>query len=176
MQEHKGIITVKGTPLTLLGNEVKAGDKAPNFTVLDNELNPVTLDNYKQKVLIISAVPSLDTPVCAIETVKFNREAAKLGNDVKILTISMDLPFAQKRYCAAEGIDVVQTLSDHREASFGLAYGVLTKESRLLARVIFVLDENRIVRYKQVVHDISNEPNYSEVLNTVHTLLPIAAK
>jgi len=170
MQEHTGVINSKGNPLTLLGNEVKVGDKAPDFTVLDNDMGGVHLGSYPGKILVLSSVPSLDTPTCSIETARFNQEAGKLDDDVKILTISMDLPFAQKRWCAAEGIDAVQTLSDHRNASYGENYGVLIKEIRLLARIIFIVDKDGIVKYKQVVSDVSQEPDYDDVLNAVKNL------
>lgn len=165
MKEFKNIITFLGNPLTMVGEEVKVGDKAPDFVVLDNELNPVKFSDYKGKTVIISAVPSLDTPVCDMETRRFNNEAGKMGDDVAILTISMDLPFAQKRWCGAAGIDKVKTLSDHRDASFGEAYGILIKELRLLARVIFVIDNEGVVRYKQVVKEVAHEPDYDEVLD-----------
>jgi thiol peroxidase len=158
---------MKGNPLTLTGNEVKVGDKAPNFEVVDTGLNPVRLGGYEGKVVVISSVPSLDTPVCDLETRHFNDEAAKLGEDVKILTISMDLPFAQKRWCGAAGVTHVTTLSDHRDASFGLAYGVLIKELRLLARAVFVVDRKGIVRYVDLVKEIANEPEYEAALKVV---------
>ncbi len=167
MEEHKGIVTMHGNPLTLLGHEARVGDKAPDFTVLDNDLKPMGLKDFKGKVLIISTVPSLDTPVCAIETRRFNMEAGNMGDEIKVLTISMDLPFAQKRWCAAEGIDKVITLSDHRDASFGTAYGVLIRELRLLARVIFIVDNGGIIRYRQIVNEASNEPNYEAVLKAL---------
>jgi thiol peroxidase len=171
MQERKGLVTIHGNPLTLVGNEVKAGDKAPDFVVLDNDLNPKGLQDYAGQVLIISAVPSLDTPICDLETRRFNSEAAALGDQVRILTISMDLPFAQKRWCGAAGVDKLQTLSDHREASFGLAYGVLIKELRLLARAIFVVDRAGLVTYVQLVPEVSNEPDYEAVLQAVRAAL-----
>src|SRR3989338_3105766 len=132
---------MKGNPVTLIGNEVKVGQTAPDFTAVATDLSPVGLNSFKGKKLVISAVPSLDTPVCDIETKRFNQEAATLGPDVQVLTISMDLPFAQKRWCAASNATNVKTLSDHREASFGKNYGVLIKEFGLLARSIFVLDK-----------------------------------
>lgn len=158
-QERHGAITFKSKPVTLVGSEVKVGDQAPNFTVLANDLSPVTLQDSKGEVRIISVVPSIDTGVCDAQTRRFNEEAAKLDN-VKVLTVSMDLPFAQKRWCAAAGIDKVQTLSDHREASFGTAYGVLIKEMRLLARAVFVVDQNDKVVYAEVVSEATNHPNY----------------
>jgi thiol peroxidase len=167
MKERTGIIAMKGNPLTLVGEEVKVGNPAPDFIVLDNNLSPVKFSSYRGKICIISSVPSLDTPVCDIETRKFNEEAGRLGEDVVILTISMDLPFAQKRWCAAAGVNRVQTLSDHRDASFGTSYGVLIKELRLLARVVFLVDRKGILQYVQLVKEISKEPDYEEVLNAL---------
>lgn len=167
MSERSGAITMKGNPLTLVGQELKAGDTAPDVTLLDNELSPVQLSSFKGKVVVISSVPSLDTPVCDLETRKFNEEAANLGPDVQILTISMDLPFAQARWCAAEGVDKLKTLSDHRDASFGNAYGVLIKELRLLARCIFVVDKEGTIRYIQLVPELTSEPDYKSVLEAI---------
>jgi thioredoxin-dependent peroxiredoxin len=163
MNERAGIITMKGNPLTLVGNEVKVGQKAPDFVALDNGLSPVKLSSYAGKVCILSSVPSLDTPVCATETRKFNEEAGRLGPDIAILTISMDLPFAQKRWCGAEGITKLQTLSDHRDASFGTSYGVLIKELRLLARAVFLVDRKGVIQYVQLVKEVASEPNYQEI-------------
>ncbi len=171
MQERKGLVTIHGNPLTLLGQELKPGDKAPDFSLLDNDLVPKGLKDYAGKVLIISAVPSLDTPVCDMETRRFNNEAGSLGADVQILTVSMDLPFAQKRWCGAAGVDKLQTLSDHREASFGLAYGVLIKELRLLARAVFVVNKAGQVTYVQLVPEVGNEPDYEAVLQAVKAAL-----
>ena len=151
MTERTGIITVGGKPVTLVGNEIKPGDQAPDVELLDNDLNPVKLSSYRGKVCILSSVGSLDTATCDIETRRFNTEAAELGPDIAIVTVSMDLPFAQKRWCGAAGVDKVVTLSDHRNADFGTAYGVLVKESRLLARAIFVVDSQGTVRYTQLV-------------------------
>jgi len=170
MEERKGVITLRGNPLTLLGPELKPGDKAPDFEVLTNDLQPFNLSSLKGKVLVISSVPSLDTPVCDTETRKFNERAAELGEDVEILTISMDLPFAQKRWCGAAGVDRVTTLSDHRSASFGENYGVLIKELRLLARAVFVVDRAGVVRYVQTVKEVSEEPDYNAVVNAVKKL------
>jgi thiol peroxidase len=167
MKERKGIITMRGNPLTLIGNEVNVGDAAPDFTVLDNNLSPINLSSFRGKTCIISSVPSLDTPVCDMETRRFNEEASRLGTDVVILTISMDLPFAQKRWCAAAGVDKVQTLSDHWDASFGMAYGVLIKELRLLARAVFLVDRKGIVQYIQLVKEVTHEPDYEEVLKAL---------
>jgi thiol peroxidase len=171
MEERAGVITMKGNPLTLAGKELKVGDPAPDFEALDNDLTPVRLSSFKGKVCVVSAVPSLDTPVCDMETRRFNEEAGTLGSDVRILTISMDLPFAQKRWCGAAGVDKVITLSDHRDASFGTTYGVLIKELRLLGRAVFVLDREGTIRYIQIVKEVTNEPDYDAVLEAVNKLL-----
>ena len=168
MAERPGAATMKGNPLTLIGNELKAGDVAPDLEVLDNDLAPVKLSSFRGKVCIISTVPSLDTPVCDMETRRFNEEAGNLGDDVVILTISMDLPFAQKRWCGAAGVEKVITLSDHREAGFGKAYGVLIKELRLLARAVFVVDREGIIQYVQLVKELTEEPDYGAVLDAVN--------
>lgn len=171
MQERKGLVTLRGNPVTLLGHPIKEGDEAPDFTVLDNDLKPVNLSAYKDKVCVISSVPSLDTPVCDLETRRFNSEAGKLSDDVAILTVSMDLPFAQKRWCGAAGVTKVKTLSDHRDASFGTAYGVLIKELRLLARAVFVVDRQGTVRYVELVKEVATEPNYEAALQAVRKLV-----
>ena len=171
MPERTGIITMHGNPLTLLGSEIKTGDAAPDATLLDNDLTPVKISSYRGKVCVISSVPSLDTPVCDIETRRFNKEAEELGKDVIILTVSMDLPFAQKRWCGAAGVDRVVTLSDHRDASFGNAYGMLIKELRLLARAVYVLDRKGIVRYIQIVNELSKEPDYAKVIEEIKKLV-----
>lgn len=156
-------VTFKGTNMTLVGNEVKVGDKAPNFTVLANDLSEVTLDDTKGSVRIISVVPSIDTGVCDAQTRRFNEEASKLDN-IKVLTISVDLPFAQGRWCAASGLDNVVTLSDHRDLSFGEAYGVVMKELRLLARSVFVVDSNDTVTYVEYVSEGTNHPDYEKAI------------
>ncbi len=170
MEERTQSVTMQGRPLTLVGQEREAGDRAPDFEALDPDLSPVRLSSFKGKIVVISSVPSLDTPVCDLETRRFNQEAGKLGDDVVILTVSMDLPFAQKRWCGAAGVDRVITVSDHRDAQFGTAYGVLIKELRLLARCVFVLDRQGIIRYIQLVKEISQEPDYDEVLDRVRSL------
>lgn len=164
MIERTGLVTMRGNPLTLVGPAVTVGQKAPDFTVVTNDVEPVSLADFAGKPLALASVPSLDTPVCAVETRRFNAEAAKLGADVRILTISMDLPFAQKRWCGAMGIDKVQTLSDHRDASFGQNYGVLIKELRLLARAVFVIDRAGVVTYAELVPEVGDEPDYAAVL------------
>jgi thiol peroxidase len=163
-EERPSAATFLGNPLTLLGPELKAGDKAPDFQVLTDDLKESSLSSTAGKVRLISVVPSLDTPVCDAQTRRLNEEAANLGNNVAILTISMDLPFAQKRWCGAAGIDKVQTLSDHRDASFSLAYGTLIKELRLTSRAIFVVDSSNTVRYVEYVKEVSAHPNYEAAL------------
>ncbi len=172
MGERTGVITIHGNPLTLVGNEVGAGDDAPDVELLDNELNAVRLSSLKGKVGVLVAVPSLDTAVCDLEARRFNEEAAGLGDGVAVRVISMDLPFAQARWCGAAGVESIQTLSDHRDAAFGLAYGVLIKELRLLARAVFVVDRNGDVAYTQLVEEVTDEPDYDEVLDAVRKLSP----
>ena len=171
MTERQGLITIHGNPLTLVGTEVKVGTPAPEVALLDNDLNSVQLSSYRGKVLVIASVPSLDTPVCDIETRRFNDEAANLGPDIELVTVSMDLPFAQKRWCGAAGVTRVKTLSDHRGADFGTAYGVLIKELRLLARAIFIVDQEGTVKYVHLVKEVADEPNYEEVLQVLNTLV-----
>ena len=170
MEEQKRTVTMKGNPLTLTGSEVKVGQPAPDFEVVANDMSVVKFSSYRGKICIICSVPSLDTSVCDIETRRFNEEAGKLGSDVVVLTISMDLPFAQKRWCGAAGVKNVQTLSDYREASFGEAYGVLIKELRLLARAVFVVDKKGTIRYIQIVKEVASEPDYEAALNAVKGL------
>jgi len=170
MTERQGVITIHGNPLTLVGDEIKVGAPAPDVELLDNDLNPVKLSAYRGKVLVIASVPSLDTPVCDMETRRFNDEAANLGPDIELVTISMDLPFAQKRWCGAAGVKNLQTLSDHRQADFGQAFGVLIKELRLLARAVFIVDRKGTVQYVQTVKEVTNEPNYEEVLQALNTV------
>jgi len=161
---------MKGNPLTLVGSPLGEGEKAPDFEVLDNGLAPVRLSSFAGKICLISSVPSLDTPVCDTQTRKFNQEAAGMSPDVVVLTLSMDLPFAQARWCGAAGIDRVQTLSDHRDASFGRTFGVLIEELRLLARAVFVVDKEGILRHKQIVGEITEEPDYDAALSAVKNL------
>lgn len=171
MQERSAAVTMHGNPLTLVGKELSIGDAAPDLELLDNDLNPVKLSSFQGKVCVISSVPSLDTPTCDIETRRFNEAAGQLGDDVVILTVSVDLPFAQKRWCAAAGVENVVTLSDHRDAAFGEAYGVLIKELRLLGRSIFVMDRNGIIQYIQNVKELSEEPNYDAVIEAVEKIV-----
>ena len=170
MGERIGMVTMKGNPITLVGDEVTVGQKAPDFVTIDHNLAPVKFSSYRGKICILASVPSLDTPVCATETRKFNEEASRLSPDIVILTISMDLPFAQKRWCGAEGITRVQTLSDHRDASFGTSYGVLIKELRLLARAVFLVDQKGVLQHVQLVKEIASEPNYKDVWHALKKL------
>jgi thioredoxin-dependent peroxiredoxin len=163
-EERKGAVTMRNNPLTLIGPEIKAGQKAPAFTAVGKGLAPASLDQFKGKVKIISAVPSIDTPVCDAETRRFNEEAARLPGDVQILTISMDLPFAQARWCGAAGVDKVTMLSDYQRGDFGEKYGAMIKELRLLARAVFVLDKNDNVTHVEYVKEVANQPNYEAVL------------
>jgi len=171
MCERSGVITFQGQPLTLLGNEIKTGEPAPEFTALDNALGEVSLADFRGKVVVISSVPSLDTPVCDTQTRRFNEQAASLGDDVVILTISMDLPFAQARWCGAAGVEAVKTLSDHRDASFAQAFGLLIKELRLLTRAAVVVDRAGVVRYAQIAGEITDELDYDAVTNAVREIL-----
>ena len=171
MQERQGVVKFKGNPVTLLGPELKVGERAPDFTVVDNGLAPVTLASYAGKIKVLSAVPSLDTPVCDRETRRFNEEAATFSDNVVVLTVSLDLPFAQKRWCGAAGIDRVTTLSDYQDRSFALAYGVLIKELRLLSRSVFVVDAANTIRYIQHVPEVTDEPDYAAVIAAVRALL-----
>ena len=169
--ERSGLVAFKGNPMTLLGTEVKVGDKAPDFKVVDNAMQPATLDSFRGKIKIISAVPSLDTPVCDMETRRFNQEADRMPENVVVLTVSMDLPFAQKRWCAAAGVEKVKTLSDFQARSFGPAYGVLIKELQLLARAVFIVDDQDVVRYVEIVPEIAKEPDYGRILEAVKALV-----
>ncbi|MFI3270853.1 MAG: thiol peroxidase [Pseudomonadota bacterium] len=164
MTERTGIITFLGGPLTLAGNPVSVGDKAPDFTVAANDMSPRTLASYAGKTLIIATVPSVDTPVCDMEVRRFNQEAEKLGENIQILTISCDLPFAQARWCGAAGVAQVETLSDHMALSFGHAYGVAIKELRLLSRAIFVINADGVVTHAEIVPEVTHEPDYAAAL------------
>jgi thiol peroxidase len=165
--EGKRTVTMKGNPLTLSGSPVKIGEPAPDFKVVANDLSGVKLSSFRGKTCLISSVPSLDTSVCDTQTRKFNEEAGTLGDDVIVLTISMDLPFAQARWCGAAGVENVQTLSDYRKAEFGNAFGVLIQELRLLARAVFIVDSEGIIRYIQIVDELTNEPDYADALDAL---------
>ncbi len=166
MPEVATAVTMKGNPVTLLGKEIRVGQSLPEATLVANDLSEVKLSSYKGKKIILSVVPSLDTPICDQQTKRFNQEASNL-HDVVVLTVSLDLPFAQKRWCGATGSDKVVTLSDYRYAQFGEALGVLIKGIRLLTRAIFVVDKNGTIQYKQICPEISKEPDYAPVLEAV---------
>lgn len=166
-----GVATLKGNPLTLVGPELKVGDKAPDFTVSKSLTESASLKDFAGKIKLISVVPSIDTGVCDAQTRRFNEEAAKLGDKVVVLTISNDLPMAQGRWCGAAGVDKVVMLSDHKNLSFGDAYGVHIQELRLLMRSIFVIDENDTIRYVQYLSEMTEHPDYEAALNAVKALL-----
>ncbi|MFH0963459.1 MAG: thiol peroxidase [Planctomycetota bacterium] len=170
MRERTGLVTMQGAPVTLLGEEVRAGEKAPDFVAAANDLSELRFSEFRRgKACIVSSVPSLDTPVCDMETRRFNAEAEKLAG-AAVLTISMDLPFAQRRWCGAAGVKNVTTVSDHREASFGLSYGVLIKGVRLLARAVFVVDREGIVRHVELVREVTQEPDYAKIIEAAKKL------
>lgn len=171
MAERTGLVTLKGNPVTLVGNEAKVDQPAPDATLVANDLSEVALSSFKGKLCILTTVPSLDTPVCDTETRKFNEKAAELGDDAVVLAVSMDLPFAQARWCGAAGIENVQTLSDHRDAALGTSYGVLIKELRLLARAVFVIDKDGVIRYQELVEEVADEPDYDAALKAAQGLL-----
>ncbi|NLC44854.1 MAG: thiol peroxidase [Clostridiales bacterium] len=170
MNRRNNVVTMKGNPVTLLGDEVKSGDKAPDFTVLTGDLQQYSLKDAGNQVKIISVVPSLDTGVCEMQTIRFNQEAQNL-KDAVILTISVDLPFAQQRFCSAHSIGNVVTLSDHKDLSFGLNYGFVMEESRLLSRGIVVLDRDNNVRYVEYVNEVTDHPDYEKALEEAAKLV-----
>lgn len=171
MNERKGVITFKGAALTLLGPEIKVGDTAPDAEVVDNSLKSVKLSSFKGTNCILATVPSLDTPTCDLETRKFNESIAELGKNVKVVTVSMDLPFAQKRWCGAAHVDNVITLSDYREGKLGHAYGSFIKELYLLSRAVFIIDKEGKVRYVQYVKEVSELPDFKPILDFAKTLI-----
>jgi thiol peroxidase len=162
--ERPGAVTLNGKPLTLDGPELTVGGKAPDFDVVDNVLAPVNLEKTGSSVRIFSVVPSLDTPVCDAQTKRFDSEITKMPG-VEVFTVSMDLPFAQRRWCAAFGVDRVKMLSDHRNASFGSAYGTLIKELRIESRAIFVLDKANVIRHVEYVKEVTDSPNYEAAVD-----------
>ena len=168
--ERPGATTLKGSPLTLIGPELKAGDKAPDFDVVDNSLATVNLRQTGNSVRILSVVPSLDTPVCDAQTKRFNDELAKLSG-LEVFTVSMDLPFAQKRWCGAFGVDRVKMLSDHKNGSFGASYGTLIKELRIESRAIFVVDKDNVIRHVEYVKEVADHPDYEAALKAARSLL-----
>lgn len=169
--ERKGMVTMKGAPVTLLGPELAVGERVPDFTVLDRSLNEVSLGDFEGKVKVISVTPSLDTPVCDLQAHWFNEEAASLPGYVAVLNISMDLPFAINRFCIAGGIDSIEVFSDHRDASFGRGWGVLIKELRLLARSVFIVDQDNVLRYKEIVPEATTPPDYDSALAALKAFL-----
>jgi len=171
MSIRVGEVTFLGNPLTLEGTLPTVGKPAPDATVLDGGLKPVRLSDYRGKTVVLVTVPSLDTPVCDMETRRFNREATTLGGQVVVLVVSMDLPFAQARWCGAAGVDRVVALSDHRDAALGSAYGVLIRELRLLARSVFVIAADGVLRYAQVVKEVTREPDYDAVVKAIRTAM-----
>lgn len=170
MSERTNLVKSQGNSLTLTGEELKVGDSLPSVQLLNNEMKPVDLGGFRGKICVILSVPSLDTPVCDTETRKFNEYAGTLGSDVAVLAISMDLPFAQKRWCGAAGVERVTTLSDFRDRAFGKAFGLYVKELGLLARAVYVVDREGIVRYSQLVPEIGEEPNYDDVRKAIASL------
>lgn len=172
--ERKGIVMSHGRPLTLIGPGPTTGATAPDFTVLDGELNEVRLSDHPGKIKVISVTPSLDTPVCDLQLRRFNSEASQLPSEVVVMNISMDLPFAISRFCTTAGIDRVRVLSDHRDASFGSAFGLLIKESRLLARAVVILDRENVVRYCEIVPELSNHPDYEKALQALKAVSELA--
>lgn len=170
-QERTGVATLKGNPITLLGPELKVGDSAPDFTLNKDLVTEVSLADYAGKVKLISVVPSLDTGVCDAQTRRFNEEAAGLGDEVVILTVSVDLPFAQARWCGAAEVNDVITLSDYKTNAFGEAYGVLIKELRLDMRAIFVVDKDDKIRYVQYLEEMTDHPDYDAAIAAVKQLI-----
>jgi len=171
MNERTGVVTMKGQPLTLKGDEVRVGRPAPDCELVGKDLKTVKLSEFKGKVCLVSSMPSLDTSVCDMMTRKFNEEVVALGQDVLVLVISMDLPFAQDRWCIAADVKNVYMFSDHRSASFGQAYGVLIKDLRLLARAVFVVDKAGVIRYIEIVSELTSEPDYDAALEAARKLL-----
>jgi thiol peroxidase len=170
-EEKKGIATVGGNPITLIGPELKVGDKAPDFTVNKDLMEEKSLSDYAGKIKLISVVPSLDTKVCEAQTRRFNEEATKFGDQVAVLTISVDLPFAQDRFCSVAGIDNLDTLSDYKTHAFGKNYGVLIKELQLDMRSIFIIDQENTIRYVQYVREMTEHPDYEAALNALRSLV-----
>jgi len=171
MERNKDKVTFQGNPVTLIGNEIKTGNKAPDFTVLNNELKPVNMSDYDGKVKILSIFPSVDTGVCSKQNHRFNEEASKLSDDIVILAISNDLPFALSRFCGAEGIDKVITLSDHKDLDFSMKYGFLIEEMRLLARGVVVIDKDNTVKHVEYVPEIGQEPDYDAAIKTAKEIV-----
>ncbi|MDD4457521.1 MAG: thiol peroxidase [Syntrophotalea acetylenica] len=170
-EERTGLVTFKGNPLTLVGPALKVGTAAPAFTLVGNDLQPVALADTAGKIRLVTVVPSLDTPVCDTMARRFNQQAAELPDDVVVYTVSVDLPFAQARWCGNAGIERVKTLSDYQERAFGLDYGLLIKELKLLARAVLVIDRNGTLKYFQLVREVVEEPDYQAAIDAVNQLL-----
>ncbi|TCO07648.1 thiol peroxidase [Natronoflexus pectinivorans] len=170
MEKNKTKVTFKGNPVTLVGKEVSQGEKAPDFTVLSSGLEPVSLESYKGKVKVIAVYPSIDTGICQAQNRRFNQEADKL-KDVAVLSISVDLPFAQSRFCAAEGLNSIVTLSDHKNLDFGLKYGFVIEELRLLSRGTIIIDKEDKIRYVEYVPEVTQEPDYEKALKALKEVL-----
>ncbi|WP_168119354.1 thiol peroxidase [Paenibacillus sp. HB172176] len=170
-QERTGVATLKGNPITLVGPELKAGDKAPSFSINKSLTETATLSDYSGKIKLISVVPSIDTGVCDAQTRRFNEAAAGLGDNVVILTVSVDTPFAQSRWCGAAGVDKVVMLSDYKANSFGEAYGVLIKELALDMRAIFVIDANDTIQYVEYLSEMTEHPNYEKAIEAAKSLV-----
>jgi len=168
---REGLITMQGKPLTLVGDSLKVGDSAPDFTLVDSELNEKTLKYFDEKVKIISVTPSLDTPTCDAQVKRFNKEAVNMGKNIVIINVSLDLPFALSRFCSVNSIKNVLTLSDYRGATFGLSYGTLIKELHLLTRAIFILDKENIIRYIEIVPEVSGHPDYERCLQELKEII-----
>lgn len=173
MGERKGLITFKGTPLTLVGKELKVNDPLPEVVLTAPDLSDVKISDFRGKTLIVSTVPSLDTGVCDLQTRRFNEEAKRLGDNVIVLTVSMDLPFAQKRWCGAAGAEHIRVVSDYKDAAFGKATGLLIKELHLLARSVMIVDPNGKVVYIQLVSEVATEPDYDAVLNALSKIVSV---
>jgi len=171
MEARKGAVTFKGNPMTLIGPPLKIGDKLPEATLTAADLSPAELSSYRGRTLVVSTVPSLDTPVCDRQTRRFSEEAARLGDDIKIVTVSMDLPFAQKRWCGAAGVENMTTLSDYRDKAFARKTGLLIEELQLFARSVLIADSQGVVRYIQIVPEVSQEPDYESVLAALKEML-----
>ncbi|WP_308638744.1 thiol peroxidase [Paenibacillus silvisoli] len=170
-QERTGVATLKGNPLTLIGPELKVGDQAPDFQLNKSLVEVVSLKDFAGKVKLVSVVPSIDTGVCDAQTRRFNEEAANFGDNVVVLTVSVDLPFAQARWCGAAGVDKVVMLSDYKNNNFGEAYGVLIKDLNLDMRAIFVIDGNDTIQYAEVLGEMTEHPNYENALNALKALV-----
>lgn len=171
MEKNNSKVTFNGNKVTLLGNEIKVNDKAVDFTVINNSLKEVKLSDFDGKVKILSLFPSIDTGVCSKQAHTFNHEAANLSKDIIILAISNDLPFALNRFCGAEGISNLVTLSDHKNLDFSSKYGFLIEELRLLARGVIVIDKANVVKYVEYVSEVTHEPNYQSAINAAKKLV-----